>query len=260
MAMRVLRRRLDALQVREHRDPRRAVLGDRPAVEHADHARLLQGLREIQLPDPRVRVRAAEERDVREAREAQVVDEGAAPLQQALRVRPRHALADVAPVELRARRVQRQLSLAHATPPRWRRRSPGIRCSGSSCRRCAPGSLPAKLSCPAGRGPARPSACPACRSRTAARSSRETPSAAARAPSNRESPSMVSTRAAVGLHRQHQAAAHDLAVHAHGAGAAHAVLAADVRAGQAQLLAQEIHQVLARAARGGSPARRSPSV
>ena len=51
---------------------------------------------------------------------------------------------------------------------------------------------------------------------------------------------------AVGLHREHEAAAHDLAVHAHGAGAAHAVLAADVRAGEAQLLAQEVDQVLAR--------------
>jgi hypothetical protein len=52
--------------------------------------------------------------------------------------------------------------------------------------------------------------------------------------------------AAVGLHRQHQAAAHDLAVHADGAGTAHAVLAADVRAGEAELLAQEVDQVLAR--------------
>ena len=37
---RVLLGRLDALQVREHRDPRRAVLGDRAAVEYADHAGL----------------------------------------------------------------------------------------------------------------------------------------------------------------------------------------------------------------------------
>ena len=55
---------------------------------------------------------------------------------------PRHALADVAPVELRARRVERQLSLAHASTlvcmtSRSRRRSPGSRCSGSSCPRCA---------------------------------------------------------------------------------------------------------------------------
>ena len=51
---------------------------------------------------------------------------------------------------------------------------------------------------------------------------------------------------AVALHRQHQAAAHDLAVDAHGAGAADAVLAADVAAGEAEILAQEIDQRLAR--------------
>jgi hypothetical protein len=71
--------------------------------KHADDSRLLQGFREIQALDPRVRVGTPEKRDVRKAREAQVVDERAASLQQALRVRPRHALADVAPVELRAR-------------------------------------------------------------------------------------------------------------------------------------------------------------
>ena len=110
---RVLLGRLDALQVREHRDPGRAVLGERPAVEHADDAFGFQCLREIELLDPRMRIRAAEERRVREPREAQVVGEGAAALQQPLRVRPRHALADVAPVDLRAGGVERELSLCH---------------------------------------------------------------------------------------------------------------------------------------------------
>src|SRR5580765_131045 len=49
--------------------------------------------------------------------------------------------------------------------------------------------------------------------------------------------------AAVGLCGQHQAAAHDLAVDAHRAGAAHAVLAADVGAGQLELDAQEVGEV-----------------
>ena len=49
---------------------------------------------------------------------------------------------------------------------------------------------------------------------------------------------------AVGLHRQHQAAAHDRAVDPHRAGAADAVLAPDMRAGEAELGAQEIDQVL----------------
>ena len=53
-------------------------------------------------------------------------------------------------------------------------------------------------------------------------------------------------RGAVALHGQHQAAAHDLAVHPYRAGAAHAVLAADMASGQRQILAQEIDQRLAR--------------
>ncbi len=51
---------------------------------------------------------------------------------------------------------------------------------------------------------------------------------------------------AVALHRQHQAAAHHHAVDAHGAGAADAVLAADMAAGEPSVVAQEIDQRLAR--------------
>src|SRR5439155_1467571 len=47
---------------------------------------------------------------------------------------------------------------------------------------------------------------------------------------------------AVRLHREHQAGAHRLAVEQHGAGAAHAVLAADVGAGEPQVLAEEVAQ------------------
>ena len=56
-----------------------------------------------------MRMRTSEKGHVREAREAQVVDERAPPLQQPLRVRPRHALADITLVELRARRVEGKL-------------------------------------------------------------------------------------------------------------------------------------------------------
>ena len=52
--------------------------------------------------------------------------------------------------------------------------------------------------------------------------------------------------AAVGLHGEHQAGAHRLAVEQDRAGAAHAVLAADVGAGQAQLVAQEVGEQQAR--------------
>src|SRR6202051_3384769 len=46
----------------------------------------------------------------------------------------------------------------------------------------------------------------------------------------------------VGLHREHQARSRRIAVEENGAGAAHAVLAAEMGAGQAELMAQEIRQ------------------
>ena len=58
-------------------------------------------------------------------------------------------------------------------------------------------------------------------------------------------------RGAVALRRQHQAAAHDHAVDPHRAGAADAVLAADMAAGQHEIVAQEIDQGLARIDRLG---------
>src|SRR5207237_6015601 len=51
---------------------------------------------------------------------------------------------------------------------------------------------------------------------------------------------------ALGLHREHQAGAHRLAVDQHGAGAAHAVLAAQVRAGEPAVLAQRVGEVAPR--------------
>src|SRR3954466_11296985 len=53
-------------------------------------------------------------------------------------------------------------------------------------------------------------------------------------------------RAAAGLDRQHEARPHGLAVDLHGARAADAVLAADVRAGQARDVADEVRQQRAR--------------
>src|SRR6185437_6999059 len=51
---------------------------------------------------------------------------------------------------------------------------------------------------------------------------------------------------AVALYGQHQAAAHDDAVDPHGAGAADAMLAADMAAGEHEIVAEEIDQRLAR--------------
>ena len=45
---------------------------------------------------------------------------------------------------------------------------------------------------------------------------------------------------AVGLHRQHETGAHGGAVHQHRAGAANAVLAAHMRAGEPQMMAQAV--------------------
>ncbi len=114
-----LRRRLDAFQVAEHRDPGLAVMGDRAPVEHRDDAGRGRSLRQIEALQPRVRVGAAKEHHMRELRKAQVVDIGAAALQQALRVRARHALADIALVDGGAGRVQRQFGArVHLRPSR----------------------------------------------------------------------------------------------------------------------------------------------
>ena len=56
------------------------------------------------------------------------------------------------------------------------------------------------------------------------------------------SPSTVRMCAALGLHGEHQAGAHRLAVDQHRAGAAHAVLAADMRAGEAAIVADGVGQ------------------
>ena len=53
-------------------------------------------------------------------------------------------------------------------------------------------------------------------------------------------------RLAVGLHGEHQAGAHGLVVDDHGAGAAHAVLAADMGAGLAAIVADGVDQRFAR--------------
>src|SRR2546430_1453545 len=101
------------------------VFDGRSVIENADDAFPLTRFREIQSSNPGVSVRTAEERHVRQPWKAQIVDEAAAALQQALRVRTRDALPDVALVELGPRRVQRQFSFRHSIPAPRRRRGPG---------------------------------------------------------------------------------------------------------------------------------------
>ena len=93
-------------------------------------------------------------------------------------------------------------------------------------------------------GPAtpRPSPCRACSSRTAGRGARGTRPASGAASSPSASPSMVVTDAAVGLRREHGARLHRLAVEQHGARAARRGIAADVGAGEADDLAQVLHE------------------
>ena len=57
---------------------------------------------------------------------------------------------------------------------------------------------------------------------------------------------MVVMAIAVGLHGEHQARAHGRAVDQHGAGAAYAVLAAGMGAGEPELVAQAVEQAGAR--------------
>ena len=80
--------------------------------------------------------------------------------------------------------------------------------------------------------------CRPCASRNASCTVESVPSAAAK-------PSTVVTLGAVGLHREQQARAHGLAVEQDGARAADAVLAAEVRAGEVAVLAEEVGERLA---------------
>ena len=142
---------------------------------------------------------------------------------------------------------------------RWRRRSPDSRCSGSSSRRDVRGWYHGS-----GRRRAPSSSCavssiagvqkPHC----SALRRRKASCRSAIAPES-DTPSMVSTLRAVALHREREAAAHDRAVEQHRAGAAHAVLAADMAAGQPERLAQEIDQRGARLDGSRRPPRRSRS-
>ena len=97
----VLRRRLDALEMREHADPGRDHLGKLRAGDHGDDAGRRLRRRGIDRLDARMRVRRAHERHMRHARQRHVADELRAALRQPRQVRPRHRAADIGvrPVE-----------------------------------------------------------------------------------------------------------------------------------------------------------------
>ncbi len=115
---RMLRRRLDPLQVPQHADPGGAEFGDRASVDDGDHARRGARLGEIEPQDLRVRMRAAQEHDMSETGKTQIVDVGAAPLQQAFCVGARFGLADVTRLGARFRIPDRNFGArVHARTP-----------------------------------------------------------------------------------------------------------------------------------------------
>ena len=98
---RVLRRRLDALQVSEHADPRRHHFRQFRAGDDRDHARRFLRQRGFDFFDPRMGVGRANKRDMRHARQHGVADIRSAALCQTLQIRARHRAADIGirPVE-----------------------------------------------------------------------------------------------------------------------------------------------------------------
>src|SRR5690606_2129635 len=100
---RVLRRRLDALEVCEDADPRRDDLRKvRPGDHGYDARRLLRGLG-ADCENTCMGVRRAHKGDMRHARQYDIADEGSAPLRKPREVRPWHRSADIGvrPVERR---------------------------------------------------------------------------------------------------------------------------------------------------------------
>jgi hypothetical protein len=98
---RMLRRRFHSLQMREHADPRGVKPGEVGGGDDAHHARQPRGQRRVDAPDARMGMRTAQKSGMHQPRRAQVIDIGAAPLQQPLGIRARHRAADIAvgPIE-----------------------------------------------------------------------------------------------------------------------------------------------------------------
>ncbi len=86
----VLRRRLDALEMREHADPGRNHLRKLGAGDNRDDARSSARLLGFDFYNPRMRMRRAHEGDVHHARQHDVADILAAALRQPRQIRPRH--------------------------------------------------------------------------------------------------------------------------------------------------------------------------
>ena len=222
---RILRRRLHAGEAGQRADPGAgAHLGEFGAGHDLRRTPgCAPGLARVDGEDLGMGERAAHERGMQHARQREVVGVAAAPGDGALGAGARERAADVAvrPVErgsgldscritrMLAADVQRRSSrLRQRAWLRRHRRWRGSRCSGSSCRtgRCGSPRGVFGLAPPAARPPS--SACRAYRSRTAARCA-ATNAACRSAISSAVGQALDGDHlGAVGLHRQHQAAAH----------------------------------------------------
>ena len=249
---RMLRRRFEALQMREHADPGRDDGGELLAGHDGDDAGHLRAALASIVDDLRVGMGRTQEHHMRHPRQFHVADIEPAPLHQPLEVGPRDHLADIGirPIELRK-------DFRH-----W------LTCAVMTCAPCAPrrgldrvddGLVAGAAAVIAGEmladplaGPARPR-CFKQILRGHQHSGRAI--AALQRVAVAKSGLQIGDLAAVGqpldglngravrLHRQHQAGTNDLAIDAHRARAANAVLAADMGSGQLQMLAQEVRKI-----------------
>ena len=93
---RILRRRLEALQVREHADPGVVYLRELATVHDRDHPRCRPRRIRVDGPDPGMRMGRAHEGHVpRPPAGLDIVDEGAAPFREAGRIGARNRPADI---------------------------------------------------------------------------------------------------------------------------------------------------------------------
>ncbi len=271
---RVLRRRLDALEMGQHADPRRDDFRQRRAGDHRDHARRPHRRRRVDRLDARVGVGRAHERHMHHARQHDVAHILPAPLGEPCQIRPRHRAPDVRirPVERRQRGrhiggdLHRVVPGARASRPLFdqgragRPRSDtrrGHRFDGIDDRLVAGTAAVVAREMFADRGAGRSTAGRhLVRSEQFLRGEQHAgrTEAALQRVAPRECLLQVGNLAcvrhtfdgldarAVALHGEREAAAHRDAVEPHRAGAAHALLASDMAAGEAELLAQEIDE------------------
>ena len=211
------------------------------AGQHIMHAGHRQRRRGVDRDDARGRIRRRHDARHAACRRAHVGDEMALAGDEAAILAHAALRRDVAEGAGRSSRIASRASggtLATRAGARRRaqsrRRSGRSRCSGRYCRRSPRRSARASVRDCRAAARAQRAPCPACNSRIACRASRRSVLDQAQLARRRRDAFDGGDSVAVGLHREHQAGARRLAVEQHGAGAADAVLAAGMRAGEAR--------------------------